>query len=215
MGWIRKQFLLLAMALVLCLTHSVVFAQTASEWFSQKKTQQEYLLEQLVALKMYAGYAKKGYQIGKEGLGFIQKASRGSFDLDQLFFYSLKSVSNAVKADARVSEIMEMQESITDLLNNMKGNQDLNNAQTEYINRVRKNLNVACTADLDELLLILSPGRLEMGEGQRLSRLEKIYRSMLDKHHFAVFFYGTVQEIGKGKRATLDELKKMGGLYEK
>jgi hypothetical protein len=53
---IKKCFFLFALPLLFV---QVSTAQTWSEWFSQKKTQKKYLLEQVAALKIYAGYLKK------------------------------------------------------------------------------------------------------------------------------------------------------------
>ena len=40
-------------------------AQTFAEWFRQKKTQKQYLIQQIAALQVYIGYAQKGYSIAK------------------------------------------------------------------------------------------------------------------------------------------------------
>ncbi|ULT42931.1 conjugal transfer protein TraI [Niabella defluvii] len=52
-------------------------AQTFAEWFQQKKTQKKYLLQQIAALQVYIGYAKKGYNIAKDGLNTIGGFTRG------------------------------------------------------------------------------------------------------------------------------------------
>ena len=37
------------------------YSQTYEEWFQQTKTQKKYLLQQIAALKVYIGYAEKGF----------------------------------------------------------------------------------------------------------------------------------------------------------
>ena len=81
-------------------------AQTFSEWFSQKKTQKKYLLEQIAALQMYIGYAKKGYEIAGSGLSTIRNITNGEFKLHDLFITGLKKVSPVVRNDIRVAEII-------------------------------------------------------------------------------------------------------------
>ncbi|MBK8310917.1 MAG: hypothetical protein IPL04_08535 [Chitinophagaceae bacterium] len=41
------------------LSFTSVNGQTLAEWTQQKKTQKKYLLQQIVALQVYIGYAKK------------------------------------------------------------------------------------------------------------------------------------------------------------
>ena len=111
MNWIRK---MLFAGLVICLSGMVipVQAQTWSEWFKQKKTQKKYLLQQIAALEVYAGYLKKGYKIFDGGLSAIRDITHGEFNLHNAFISSLKQVSPEIRKDARIAEIIALQVSI-------------------------------------------------------------------------------------------------------
>src|SRR5690606_36713128 len=87
-------------------------AQTFKEWFRQKKTQIEYLIQQIAALQLYIGYAKKGYNIAKEGLNTIGGFTRGEFDLHGNFIHSLKKVNPEIKPYTRMADIIAMLEKI-------------------------------------------------------------------------------------------------------
>ena len=60
-------------------------AQTFSEWFRQKKTQEKYLIQQIAGLEVYAGYLKKGYKIFDTGSKTISKIKSGDLNMHQLF----------------------------------------------------------------------------------------------------------------------------------
>ena len=89
-----------------------IHAQTWDEWFSQKKTQIKYLTQQLAALQVYESYLSKGYKIADQGLRATGKIKDGEFNLHQVFFSSLSTVSSAVQRDSRIADIVSLQISI-------------------------------------------------------------------------------------------------------
>ena len=64
-------------------------SQTLAEWTQQKKTQIEYLLDQIAANKVLIDYVEKGYEISKIGLTTIQNIKLGDFNLHRDLFRSL------------------------------------------------------------------------------------------------------------------------------
>src|SRR3954471_4245804 len=87
-------------------------AQTFSEWFRQKKTQKKYLIEQIAALEVYAGYLEKGYSIMSEGLSQINSIKHGEFDLHESYFTSLKNINPHIKDYTNVNDILEAKRQI-------------------------------------------------------------------------------------------------------
>ncbi len=49
---------LLIVSIIILFTETLS-AQTSAEWLSQKKTQKKYLVQQIAALDVYAGYLSK------------------------------------------------------------------------------------------------------------------------------------------------------------
>src|SRR5690242_12522106 len=87
-------------------------AQTFNEWLRQKKTQKQYLLQQVAALKVYLEYLKKGYKIVDKGLTIVGDIKQGKFDLDIEYLESLKNVNSAVSGSAKVASIVAYQRMI-------------------------------------------------------------------------------------------------------
>ncbi|AZI24098.1 hypothetical protein EA772_01590 [Pedobacter sp. G11] len=213
MAWIRL-IRTAFVALVLIISGFSAHAQTWSEWFSQKKTQQKYLVEQLAALKLYAGYLKKGYEIGSSGLTFIKGAAKGEFDMHGTFFSSLKAVSPLVSKDVRIAEIIKMQILISQAFSALHSVDGLSAVSSRYVEMVKQNLSSECMTDLEELLLILTAERLEMGDEERIIRIDRLYQSMQTKKSFALRFVGTARSLANEKNHELKSLEEMEVWYE-
>ncbi len=167
-------------------------AQTFAEWFQQKKTQKKYLLQQIAALQVYIGYAKKGYNIAKEGLATIGGFTRGEFNLHTDYFNSLKSVNPEIKRYARVADMIALQVKIVQNYNRtyrrLNSSEAFSNDELAYIGRVFSRLLGDCDKTLDELITITTAGKLEMKDDERMIRIDKLYLDMQDKFTFSQSF---------------------------
>lgn len=188
-------------------------AQTWSEWFKQKKTQKKYLLQQIAALEVYAGYLKKGYKIVDGGLSTIRDITHGEFNLHNAFISSLKQVSPAIRKDARIAEIIALQVSIMKAFASIKGNTFLSAENLGYVALVADGLIAACYDDLEELLLVITAGKLEMKDDERLSRLDKVYESMLDKSAFTQDFIGNTMQLIRQRQSEVLQLEDMNRMF--
>lgn len=210
-----NKFISCGLGVILLLLSFSAKAQTWSEWFSQKKTQQKYLIEQVAVLKLYAGYLKKGYEIGRSGLGVIKDASKGELDLHGAFFNSLKSVSPAIKNNIKVAEMLQMQIEVSRIFAAISKTPSLEKAHQAYIALVRVELLSDCLADLEGLLLVITSGKFEMTDDERLLRIDELHQRMEDKRNFAFSFAGSVNRLGAERSRELEVLKRMEDWYEK
>lgn len=189
-------------------------AQTWSEWFSQKKTQKKYLLEQVAALKIYAGYLKKGYEISRSGISFIKDATKGEFDLHGTFFSSLKAVSPEIRNNAKVAKIIQMQIDVSKVFNVLRSAKGLTAQHTAYLDLVRSNLLNECLDDLEALLLIITSGKAELKDDERLLRLDHLHEDMQEKWRFAMSISNAFQQLGDERTKELGTIKWMEEWYE-
>src|SRR5690606_28046693 len=154
-----------------------------------KKTQKEYLIQQIAALQLYIGYAKKGYNIAKEGLNTIGGFTRGEFDLHGNFIHSLKKVNPEIKRYTRVADIIAMQVKIVQghsrTLRQLRRSDALSGDELAYIGRVFGRLLDDCERTLDELIDLTTDGRLEMKDNERMARIDKLYLEMQGKYTFS------------------------------
>ncbi|HMI01280.1 MAG TPA: hypothetical protein VK541_02290 [Pedobacter sp.] len=190
------------------------YGQTFAEFFKQKKTQKKYLLEQIAALEMYASYLKKGYEIVNGGLQTIKDLSNGEFSLHNAFISGLKKVSPVIKNNIKVAEIIEMQIRIGKAFNRIKSNANLSLSNQLYIQEVRESLWEETLKDLEELLLVITSGKVEMSDDQRIERLDKLYRSMQDKAAFAQSFTTEISQFIRQKEMEKKSIEQLRNRYE-
>lgn len=173
--------------------------------------QQRVLLQQIAALQVYIGYAKKGYSAVKKGLNTIGDFKRGEFNLHTDYLNSLKAVNPKIKKYARVTEIIGLQIKI------MKGYKSLHQQiqqddlfhgdEVDYIKRVFERLIKNCDTNLNELLTIVTDGKLEMKDDERVKRIDMIYQNMLDNYTFSESFSNETKILAVSKATELKEAK--------
>lgn len=210
-GWVRA----MAICFLLCgFSFQPAKAQTFAEFFSQKKKQKEYLLAQIAGLQVYIGYAKKGYDIVSGGLNTVKDITNGEFGLHSSFFSSLKAVSPVIGNNSKVAEIIALQLAIGKHFNSIKSNAYLSASDRQYIASVKAKVLEECGKDLEELLLVITSGKVEMTDGERIIRLGKVYAAMQDKSAFAQSFTGQVQALISQQSGEQQSINQIRRLYE-
>lgn len=175
----------------LCFQHG--FAQTFAEWFSQKKTQIKYLNEQITALLQYGSNVRQGYQISQNGLGSIGGWVKGEFDLHSAYYISLKNVNPQVKGNVKADSIIGYAKQIPQHFDHLNGLKGLDDDTKDYIGQVRSTVLDDCNKDLSELQMVISDGKAQMTDDERIKRLDGIYSRMKDKYAFTLYFFSQVR----------------------
>ena len=185
----KKNILVL---LMLLLTAGSLHAQTFDELFKQKKTHRKYQLQQIAALQVYIGYARKGYKIAKQGLATIGGITRGELTLHDDHFQSLRTVNPEIRNNAKVAGIIAYQVKILRNYNStykrLRNSNAFSKEELAYISSVFANLLEDCEKTLDELIAVTTNGKLEMKDDERLARIDKLYVEMQDKFTFCNSF---------------------------
>ncbi|WP_114782983.1 hypothetical protein [Botryobacter ruber] len=186
-------------------------AQTFDEWFRQKKTKKEYLVQQIAALQAYAGTLRQGYEIARNGINTVQQIKNGDLGLHQAFFGSLQKVNPALGNSARVADILSLQAGILrdfeQTLQAVRKENHLLNTELAYLEQVKAALLQACLQELETLWLVLSSNELEMEDEERLRKLEKLYHTMRDKHQFTQAFLREAQALALQRAKEIREAK--------
>lgn len=182
-------------------------AQTWNEIFRQKKTQEKYLIQQLAALKLYAGYLRKGYGIANKGINTIKGFSKGEFSLHEDFFNSLKQVNPAIAKNEKIVDIMKWQISIRKDLNSVSAANEFPTEERSYFTAVKIKVIKECELDLDELLLVITSGKAEMKDDERIKRLDGLHDRMEDKYRFARSFRDKVKTLALQRQQELRNIK--------
>ena len=179
--------------LILSLVFSILAnAQTLAEWTQQKKTQIQYLLDQISANQVSIDYLEKGYEIARTGLNTIQNIKKGDFNLHRDFFGSLEIVNPKIKTYTRVADIIAYQvrivKNISTTIKNLKESGQFNVDELDYSKAVFENLLDECLKNVDELYLVITSDELQMTDDERIKRIDQLYTDMQDKYSFCQSF---------------------------
>jgi hypothetical protein len=199
----------------LLLLYATAHAQTSEEWLQQKETQKKYLLHQIAALKVYIDYAEKGYRIASKGLQTVQAIKEGDFNLHNEFFNSLKQVHPAIQQWSRVADIISIQikivKSAKGVLSSIKENTNFARGEIDYCQTVFDHLLAECLENIEELLLVITSGELEMKDDERIKRIETLWLEMQDKYAFFTSFSNEIKllSVQRGEEQKEVELSRM------
>lgn len=204
--------ILICMAIV-----PVIRAQGIKEWFSQKKTQTEYLTQQIAALQVYIGYLQKGYKIAKTGLNTIGDIKDGHFKLDQVFFDGLKTINPNVKHYTRVADIITLNIQIIKLsgkaMKATQASERFNHNELGYTEKVFTNVTNDCNELIDELTQILNPGELQLSDDERIKRIDGVYAEMKDRYSFINSFCKDLSRLQIQRSRELKDANTLQKIY--
>lgn len=192
-------------------------AQTFSELFKQKKTQEKYLIRQIAELQSYIALAGKGYGIVTDGLQFIGDLKNGRFSLDKDYFSSLENISPTVRSDEDVTVAILRYNEIRVLREKSKSvgqSQFLQASEREYIERVWENLLSKCAEDMNQLDALTTPGKYRMKESARMETIHQIYQRMQDKYDFASHFHNEGQMLITQRWKETNETEEIRRMYD-
>ncbi|GAB3917063.1 hypothetical protein [Mucilaginibacter boryungensis] len=188
-------------------------AQTFAEWFSQKKTQKKYLLQQIAALQVYSGYLKNGYAIAKGGLGSITSYVGNEFALHSGYYTHLKTVNPAVKNNPQVGAIIRWQQDILKQTTAIKNQDGLTVAEGNYTAKVCNALLNDCEARINDLQNILSDNKTEMSDEERIRQIARLHQAMQNNYRFAANFRSQLQLHVRNKQQESKDHNTLTQLY--
>ena len=203
--------------LVMLLSVQFSFAQTFAEWFRQNKTQKKYLIEQIAALRVYAGFLKTGYDIGKKGLTTIGNIKNGDFSIHRDFFCALTMVNPAIRRYPRVADIITLQLRIMEIKHNtfktLDKSEFTSDKERVYVRTVYNRLMDDCIHKLEELDNVALKSTLTLTDDQRLIRIDALHKAMSENYQFAKNFSNEVTSLAISREQQMREVATSRLLY--
>ena len=167
-------------------------AQVLGGFFDQQDTKDKTMMQQIVLQRTYLSEIKKGYQQTQQGLNTARALKNGTYSLHESYFNSLSQVSPAVKNDPKIELVINYQQQIINSFDREIAWQQqqaiLGSDEVAYIEKVYNNLLSACTLDLNELNIVVTPGRTQMKDAERIDHIDQIYAATNDKYKFSRSF---------------------------
>lgn len=156
--------------------------QALREWVHQKKTQKQYLVEQIAAQQAYLDLLGEGTRVIRAGWGAIQLFKTGEIDLHALFLGSLDRVSPHLRGNTLITEILSMQYIIIEhhgMVGNLLRSSDwLPGPESRSVARAYSGLLLDCAGLIEHLADLLGNDRLQMDDFQRMDRIQKLHGQM-------------------------------------
>ena len=163
-------------------------AQTFAEWFQQSSTQKKYLLQQIAALQVFSGYLRQGYQIAHSGLGSISGSLNDENSSHSGYYHRMNTVSAPVKNSDQVKDILAWQKDILNVLATIDQINGLTGDEKTYLSDVRAAVLKDCNGQISTLQNIITDGKTNMSDAERMGLIGRIHTAMQDNYHFAVGF---------------------------
>jgi hypothetical protein len=194
-----------------------VKAQFLGGFFSQQSNKEKIMTEQIADLQIYEHALKNGYHIAETGLNTAHNLKNGTLGLHTAYFNSLEQVNPMVSDDPKGKAILGLQQQIINCFTveiSWQQKQKLLQAnELAYLESVHDNLLKECKKDVDELTLVLTPGKMQLTDQQRLDRLDRLYASMNDKYAFAGNFTAKCRKLALGRQQAKQEKEQLKKLY--
>lgn len=185
---------------ILMLGAVVAQGQTFNEWFRQKKTQIDYYVKQIAALKIYAQKIQDGYAIVQDGLSVIDDIKQGDFNLHNGYFSSLSAINPRIAQYGKVSDIVSLHTQIIQQIKQskelVKESQQFSEEDVEYVFLVYDHLLEECNANIDQLMLLTTANHYALTDDERLGRIDALHADMHDKYAFCKHFHRGVAALG-------------------
>ena len=142
-------------------------------------------VEKLAQLKKILSNMKKGYEIVSSGYNTIKDISKGNFNLHESFLDALMQVSPTVRKYQKIGEIIIFQTQLVKEYKSAFRRFDASNLfnanEIKYMGNVYSNLFNKSLQNLDELIMVITAGKLRMSDDERINAIDRIYNDMGDK----------------------------------
>lgn len=168
-------------------------------------------VEKLAQLKSILQKMYDGYEIITKGYNTIKNISEGNFSIHDLFLQNLLGVSPAVQKYKRVADIIQYQIRIVKeyqtAYNYFRDDKNFTPAEIEYMLKVYKNLFDRSLDNLDDLLMVITAGKLRMSDDERIKAIDSIFGEMEDQLGFLRHFNSNAYLLSKQRTKEKNEVE--------
>jgi hypothetical protein len=186
-------------------------AQKFKEWFRQKKTQKQYLIEQITHLKLYLELTEKGYKIAREGLTTISDIKNREFKLHQNRFDSLRIVSPAVSSHPGLKDITDLHAGINKVCKELplalSAVDVFSTGQLDHINQVLAAVYKDSQGIIYAMFDVRRSGHSSMNDDERIKRIDLLHAQMQDNYIFVKNFDQQTRLLSSQVQSEKDNIK--------
>lgn len=175
------------------LSGAVLQAQNFSEWFRQNKTQEQYLEQQIKALKFFSSQSQTGYERIQKGLMVFAALEDQSYQQQYTFFDKQGELSSAFYTEGELEKLQSQYHSLSQFT--AYGIKSLNQSEV-YSNpamaTLRWNLWKLLRNSQRQLLIVeqlIDSDYFKLSDGDRIAKIEQQKLKIQNQHHQLKAFY--------------------------
>ncbi|RTL60102.1 MAG: TerB family tellurite resistance protein [Sphingobacteriales bacterium] len=176
-------------------------------------------VEKLAQFKKILQNMYDGYKLLHKGYTAVKNISEGNFSLHKTFLDGLMQVSPAVRRYKRIADIINYQLRIAKeykiAFNRFKDEKQFTADEIDYLGKVYRNLFNESVKSLDELIMVITSGKLRMSDDERLQAIDKIYLAVEDQFSFLKDFTNSTTMFSlqrKSEQAQIEMSRKLNGI---
>ncbi|SDF15785.1 hypothetical protein SAMN05216464_113151 [Mucilaginibacter pineti] len=193
------------------------FAQGTGSFFNQQSSKVKIMVQQIAYLHIHLSELKSGYRIAEKGLEKAHELKGGTYSLHTDYLNSLQQVSPVIRTNPKAKATADLQQQLIRLFTSeiawQQSEKLFSPKEMAYLKKVYDNLLKESNRDMDELVQVLTPGKLQLTDQQRLERLDHLYESMKDKNAFAGSFTAQCRKVSTGRKQAVRDQQQMKKLY--
>ncbi|MEO9020977.1 MAG: TerB family tellurite resistance protein [Ginsengibacter sp.] len=208
----KKWILIVGLGLSFLLRPKFLFAQ------SQEAQQLLLDVEKLAQFKQILVDMKKGYDILSNGYNAIKNISEGNFNLHQTFLDALLQVSPAVRKYERVADIIKYQLRIVttykSAFSKFQSDKNFTISEIDYIGKVYGHLFDESVKNMDDLVVVITAGKLRMSDDERLKAIDHIWTEVQSQYNFLRDFNSSTLILSQARQKEKQEVEVSKKLFD-
>ncbi|GAB3659861.1 hypothetical protein GCM10028791_33470 [Echinicola sediminis] len=168
-------------------------------------------VEKLSQFKQILDDMYRGYKTLSKGYNAVRDIASGNYSLHKLFIDGLSEVSPVVKRYHKVGYIIHYQKVI--LEEYRRANRQFisrgrfNREELEYMALVYRNLLDMSARNMEELLLVVTGGKLQMSDEERMAAIDRIFDEIKDRYVFVRIFNNEAAILNLQRKRASAEVK--------
>lgn len=174
-------------------------------------------LEKLAQFKKILQNMYDGFKLISNGYNAVKDISEGNFKLHKVFLDGLSDVSPAVKKYKRIADIIDYQLRIVNdskkVLQQFRSDKQFNTTELNYLATVYDNLIRQTLKHVEELLLVVTAGKLRMSDDERLAAIDRIFVSVESQYSFVREFSNSTKLLSLQRRSEHEQIDRMRLLH--
>ncbi|HLP37767.1 TerB family tellurite resistance protein [Lacibacter sp.] len=176
-------------------------------------------LEKLTQFRKILQNMYDAFKLLTKGYNAVKDISESNFNLHKTFLDGLADVSPAVKKYKRIADIIDYQLRIVNeskkVLQQFQSDKQFTAEELNYLTGVYDNLIRQTQQHVEELLLVITAGKLRMSDDERLQVIDRIFRSVESQYGFVREFSNSTKLLSLQRKSEQLQIDRMKLLHQR